>query len=425
VVYVLHHLPLVLTLQQPLQLHAAALAAAAAAAAGQHGSKGREGMSSREGGGGVEAAGPPAPGAATPTAASEAASAAGAAPEAATVVEAAPAGTATGAARGETTNAATGDVPEDTQDPKSQHPRQDEGEDNAPPRKRRRPVYSSASLQAASALQPQGTEAEDAAARELERSFDKSDFRALRVIGQFNLGFILARLDRDIFIIDQHAADEKFNFERYQSSLVLNKQPLICPRPLNLSVLDEMVVREHLDTFRRSGFDFVEVPVRSGATAAAATSAKQQQQQRQQQQSAGNGGEAGSGGDGGAAVAASGVAADEPEAEDGAVGTTLMLSAVPAVKGVTLGPADVAEALGQLVRSDGRAAVGGIIRPARVRAVLASRACRYSIMIGTPLDHRRMRKILDNLSGMVSPWNCPHGRPTMRHVCVLPGSEQA
>eukprot|EP00983_Pelagomonas_calceolata_P001434 47973-Pelagomonas_calceolata.AAC.4 len=38
---------------------------------------------------------------------------------------------------------------------------------------------------------------------------------------------------------------------------------------------------------------------------------------------------------------------------------------VPAVKGVTLGPADVAEALGQLVRSDGRAAVGGIIRPAR------------------------------------------------------------
>jgi len=51
------------------------------------------------------------------------------------------------------------------------------------------------------------------------------------------------RLDQDIFIIDQHAADEKFNFERLQASLTLNKQPLICPRPLNLSVLDEMVVR--------------------------------------------------------------------------------------------------------------------------------------------------------------------------------------
>jgi len=27
------------------------------------------------------------------------------------------------------------------------------------------------------------------------------------------------RLDRDIFIIDQHAADEKFNFERLQVGL--------------------------------------------------------------------------------------------------------------------------------------------------------------------------------------------------------------
>lgn len=31
--------------------------------------------------------------------------------------------------------------------------------------------------------------------------------------------------------------------------------------------------------------------------------------------------------------------------------------------------------------------------PRRVRAVLASRACRTSIMIGTPLDQRRMRKV--------------------------------
>jgi len=43
------------------------------------------------------------------------------------------------------------------------------------------------------------------------------------------------------------------------------------------------------------------------------------------------------------------------------------------VKGVTLGPADVAEALSQIVRSDGRAAAGGIIRPARY--VRASNQC--------------------------------------------------
>lgn len=32
-------------------------------------------------------------------------------------------------------------------------------------------------------------------------------------------------------------------FWHAQSSLVLKKQPLICPRPLNLSVLEEMVIR--------------------------------------------------------------------------------------------------------------------------------------------------------------------------------------
>ncbi len=37
-----------------------------------------------------------------------------------------------------------------------------------------------------------------------------------QVIGQFNLGFILARLGQDVFIIDQHAADEKRTFEKLQ-----------------------------------------------------------------------------------------------------------------------------------------------------------------------------------------------------------------
>lgn len=37
---------------------------------------------------------------------------------------------------------------------------------------------------------------------------------SMQVIGQFNLGFIVCRLGEDLYIIDQHAADEKYNFER-------------------------------------------------------------------------------------------------------------------------------------------------------------------------------------------------------------------
>jgi DNA mismatch repair protein PMS2 len=45
--------------------------------------------------------------------------------------------------------------------------------------------------------------------------FSKNEFNKLKVIGQFNKGFIISLLEEsgDLFIIDQHAADEKFNFE--------------------------------------------------------------------------------------------------------------------------------------------------------------------------------------------------------------------
>ena len=55
----------------------------------------------------------------------------------------------------------------------------------------------------------------------------------------------------------------------------------------------------------------------------------------------------------------------------------------------------------------------------QVRAMLAMRACRGSIMIGRALDKPQMYRILNNLTGLKSPWNCPHGRPTMRHLASL------
>lgn len=52
--------------------------------------------------------------------------------------------------------------------------------------------------------------------------------------------------------------------------------------------------------------------------------------------------------------------------------------------------------------------------------MLASRACRSSIMIGRALSREEMQRVLGRLADLRAPWNCPHGRPTMRHVCVLP-----
>lgn len=38
------------------------------------------------------------------------------------------------------------------------------------------------------------------------------DFRHMKILGQFNLGFIIAELRGDLFILDQHACDEKHRF---------------------------------------------------------------------------------------------------------------------------------------------------------------------------------------------------------------------
>ncbi len=36
------------------------------------------------------------------------------------------------------------------------------------------------------------------------------DFQNMQVVGQFNLGFIVVTINSDLYILDQHACDEKY-----------------------------------------------------------------------------------------------------------------------------------------------------------------------------------------------------------------------
>lgn len=49
----------------------------------------------------------------------------------------------------------------------------------------------------------------------------------MKIVGQFNLGFIVTKLENDLFIVDQHASDEKYNFETLQQTTTLNSQKLV------------------------------------------------------------------------------------------------------------------------------------------------------------------------------------------------------
>ena len=78
----------------------------------------------------------------------------------------------------------------------------------------------------------------------------------MKLIGQFNLGFIIVDFDdnNNLFIIDQHASDEKYNFEKLMASFKINYQLLIKPIKLELSVIDQMLVIDNQEIFHNNGF---------------------------------------------------------------------------------------------------------------------------------------------------------------------------
>lgn len=92
------------------------------------------------------------------------------------------------------------------------------------------------------------------AIQELTQNFQKNDFLKMEIIGQYNLGFIIVKLYNNLFIIDQHAADEKHTFEILQQSTPINTQKLIQPIPLELCVDEEMIVINNLEIFGKNGF---------------------------------------------------------------------------------------------------------------------------------------------------------------------------
>ncbi|GAA5905773.1 hypothetical protein JCM8208_000892 [Rhodotorula glutinis] len=224
-------------------------------------------------------------------------------------------------------------------------------------------------------------EHDDAAEATLSRIVSKDDFAQMEVVGQFNLGFIIARrrvsvtggtsvkgkeraapsdTHDDLFIVDQHASDEKFNFEKLQAETVIQSQRLIAPRILNLASADELTAMEHVDLLRLNGFD---------------------------------------------------VLVDE----DADVGERVKLIAQPVSKDTVFDTGDLEE----LVDLIGSRSGNEIVRPSKARRMFASRACRKSVMIGKALNVKQMTQILRNMAAMDQPWACPHGRPTMRWLANM------
>lgn len=233
-------------------------------------------------------------------------------------------------------------------------------------------------------------------------SLSKTEFQdgRLKVLGQFNLGFILCLCRRNnLWILDQHACDEKFNFEALCRDTILHEQKLLRPMPLDLTPSEEACILDHLDVFGTNGFHFEfkpEAPIRKRLFLTAVPHSGAQDGRKAVQ----------FGKDDVRALCSMLSEGSAYDAGDGGTGTDGSgKSGNNAVRRYA------STASSQIDSSDRLVA-----RLPKAIAMYASRACRTSIMIGTALSRKEMEKIVSRLSDVEHPWNCPHGRPTIRHV---------
>jgi DNA mismatch repair protein PMS2 len=78
----------------------------------------------------------------------------------------------------------------------------------------------------------------------------------MKLIGQFNNAFIISCLGSNLFMIDQHAADEKYNFEMLQNCCKIKSQKLFKAQLIKFGPLDYALLKDNLELFNRNGFEF-------------------------------------------------------------------------------------------------------------------------------------------------------------------------
>jgi DNA mismatch repair protein MutL len=189
----------------------------------------------------------------------------------------------------------------------------------------------------------------------------------MRVLGQVQDTYVVAETPDGLVLVDQHAADERVNYERLVSAVADRRasQTLVAPVELELTAAEAAAFDDALPDLRELGFEARLVD----------------------------------GGEGGG------------RAGDGRAGArTAAVTAVPAVFADALDPDLLRDVLASLVGGD--AAHGETVESA-ADALLADMACYPSITGNTSLSEGDVVGLLQALDDCENPWACPHGRPVV------------
>ncbi|VWU49675.1 DNA mismatch repair protein PMS1, putative, partial [Hepatocystis sp. ex Piliocolobus tephrosceles] len=269
--------------------------------------------------------------------------------------------------------------------------------------------------------------------------FKSNLFKKLKICGQFNKGFIISKIDLlyfkkegsnikqldddnseikksnyALFIIDQHAADEKSNFEKYNKIFTMKSQKLISKMDLELSPAQIHIIKKYEGIFLANGFDIeiVEEPIN-----------KKRKINFNKEHNVCN---------------TNDLYSQLENVEETLLQIKVYLLSLPVFNGKMLEVTDFmsllhhlteypvnydAEKIKQYIQNnkniDNKKETWfnyNFPRPQRIWRILASKACRNAVMVGKTLNTTEMIKIKKKLSLLQNPWNCPHGRPTIKYI---------
>jgi DNA mismatch repair protein MutL len=183
------------------------------------------------------------------------------------------------------------------------------------------------------------------------RQFDS--LPAMRILGQFRDTYVVAETADGLVLVDQHAADERINYERLREAFdgETTTQTLAEPVDLELTAREAELFESHDDALARLGFQVERASDRM-----------------------------------------------------------VRVRSVPALIAETAGPDIVRDVLGEFVGGDAAAAD---TVDAAVDELLADLACYPSITGNTPLTEGSVVDLLDTLDDCENPYACPHGRPVV------------
>ncbi|MGL4731235.1 MAG: DNA mismatch repair endonuclease MutL [Clostridium sp.] len=178
-----------------------------------------------------------------------------------------------------------------------------------------------------------------------------SKFPQISIIGQFNNTYIIGECNKELIMIDQHAAHEKYLFEKYRrdiEQLEVVSQLLITPIILELSFDEYPYYEENKDIFIKSGFNIEEF---------------------------GN--------------------------------NTISIREVP----MFLGKPDFKNLFYEILYDIKNMGSGSTVDVKYDK--IATLACKAAVKANNKLSLVEMEKLLEDLRYMNEPFTCPHGRPTM------------